>query len=121
MINIYIYILNFLFCLAICRENSNKHAGEGQKSLRRATSIIGMAPDIDKSTWSQAEIEKYGLGTGNVWHRIFVTSMASKIFFLIYIYIYFKFIYIFLIFYYDQILHYHYFFFVFLCLSYISL
>ena len=48
----------------IVRENSAKHAGEGEKSLRRATSIIGMAPDIDPATWDHSEIEKYGLGKG---------------------------------------------------------
>lgn len=46
-----------------CRENS-AHAGEGQKSLRRGTSVIGMAPDIDPATWDHSEIDKYGLGKG---------------------------------------------------------
>lgn len=45
-----------------CRENSPTHAGEGQKSLRRSTSVIGMAPDIDPSTWDHSELERYGLG-----------------------------------------------------------
>lgn len=40
------------------------HAGEGQRSLRRATSVIGMAPDVDPSTWDHSEIERYGLGKG---------------------------------------------------------
>eukprot|EP01031_Cornospumella_fuschlensis_P023507 gene23507-28513_t len=38
------------------------HAGEGQKSLRRATAVIGMAPDVDPKTWDHSEIDKYGLG-----------------------------------------------------------
>ena len=44
------------------RENSPTHAGEGQKSLRRSTSVIGMAPDIDPATWDHSELERYGLG-----------------------------------------------------------
>ena len=46
------------------RENSAQHAGEMKKSQRRSTSIIGMAPDIDPSTWDHREEEKYGLGKG---------------------------------------------------------
>ncbi len=38
------------------------HKGEGQRSLKRATSIIGMAPDVDPSAWDHSEIDKYGLG-----------------------------------------------------------
>ncbi len=43
-------------------ENSQLHKGEGQKSLRRATSVIGMAPDIDERTFDHRELDKYGLG-----------------------------------------------------------
>lgn len=35
----------------------------GQKSLKRATSVIGMAPDIDPASWDHSEIDRYGLGT----------------------------------------------------------
>ena len=49
-----------------CRENSPTHAGEGQKSLRRGTAVIGMAPDLDPMTWDHSEIEKYGLGSGKL-------------------------------------------------------
>lgn len=45
------------------RENRG-HAGEGQKSLKRATAVIGMAPDLDPNSWDHSELEKYGLGTG---------------------------------------------------------
>ena len=45
-------------------ENSQKHRGEGQRSLARSMSIIKMAPDIDPSAWDHTEEEKYGLGTG---------------------------------------------------------
>ena len=51
------------------RENSAKHAGEGQKSLRRGTAIIGMAPDLDPQSWDHSEIDKYGLGTGETFCR----------------------------------------------------
>ena len=46
------------------RENSESHKGEGQRSLRRATALIGMAPGLDPSTYDQAEIERYGVGQG---------------------------------------------------------
>jgi hypothetical protein len=38
------------------------HKGEGQRSLKRATSVIGMAPDVDPASWDHSEIDKYGLG-----------------------------------------------------------
>ena len=40
-------------------ENSKAHKGEGQRSLRRATSVIGMAPGIDATTWDHSELDKY--------------------------------------------------------------
>lgn len=43
-------------------DNSNKHQGEGSKSLRRAMSIIKLNPNIDPSTWDHTEEERYGLG-----------------------------------------------------------
>ena len=44
-------------------ENSGKHKGEGQKSLKRSMAIIGMAPDIDPALWNHEEEGRYGLGT----------------------------------------------------------
>eukprot|EP01033_Poteriospumella_lacustris_P021357 gene21357-15837_t len=41
---------------------NTKFAGTGQKSLKRATSIIGMAPDIDPASWDHEEMDRYGLG-----------------------------------------------------------
>jgi hypothetical protein len=49
----------------ITRENSG-HGGAGDRSLRRATAVIGMAPDIDPATWDHREIDRYGLGSGKV-------------------------------------------------------
>lgn len=46
------------------RENSN-HAGDGQKSLKRATGIIQMSQNPNDQDWDHREIEKYGLGTGH--------------------------------------------------------
>jgi hypothetical protein len=43
-------------------ENSEKHKGEAQKSLKRALAVIGMAPDLDPSTWDHRQINKYGIG-----------------------------------------------------------
>lgn len=47
----------------ITRENSG-HGGAGDRSLRRATAVIGMAPDINPATWDHREIDRYGLGSG---------------------------------------------------------
>ena len=44
------------------RENTG-HAGMGQNSLKRGTAVIGMAPDLDPTTWDHSELERYGLGT----------------------------------------------------------
>jgi [Skp1-protein]-hydroxyproline N-acetylglucosaminyltransferase len=41
---------------------NNAHAGEGVKSLKRATAIIGMARDLDPNSWDHTEEDKYGLG-----------------------------------------------------------
>jgi hypothetical protein len=46
------------------RENNNKLVGEGEKSLKRAVSVIHMASDIGESTWDHREIVRYGLGKG---------------------------------------------------------
>jgi len=50
-------------CCALCREN-NKYAGMGERSMRRNTAVIGMAPDLDPATWDHSELDKYGLGKG---------------------------------------------------------
>ena len=43
-------------------EHSEAHKGEGQKSLRRATAVIGMAPDLDPTTYNHEELDRYGIG-----------------------------------------------------------
>jgi len=43
---------------------NNKYAGAGQKSIKRATAIIGMAPDLDASSYDHTDENKYGLGKG---------------------------------------------------------
>lgn len=43
-------------------EHSEAHKGEGQKSLRRATALIGMAPDLDPTSYEHAESDRYGVG-----------------------------------------------------------
>jgi len=45
-------------------ENSPKHKGEGQKSLRRSMAIIKMSPDLDPESWDHSEETKYGIGKG---------------------------------------------------------
>lgn len=54
---------------------NNRHAGEGQKSIRRGVAIVGMAPDLDPSSWDASELDKYGLGTGKV-VLLFICSMS---------------------------------------------
>ena len=46
------------------REHSDAHKGEAKKSLLRATALIGMAPDIDPSTYDHSETDRYGTGKG---------------------------------------------------------
>ena len=57
------------------------HRGEGQRSLRRATSVIGMAPDVDPSTWDHSEIDKYGLGkvrSLDLFYKIFSIDVKNR-------------------------------------------
>jgi len=44
-------------------EAGGKKKGEGQRSLKRLTSLIKMSTDIDPSEWDHVNEEKYGLGT----------------------------------------------------------
>eukprot|EP01042_Synura_sphagnicola_P007995 gene7995-10236_t len=44
-------------------ENSDKHRGEGQRSLARSMSIIKMSPDIQADAWDHTDEDRYGLGT----------------------------------------------------------
>jgi hypothetical protein len=65
----------------VCRENSQKHKGEGQKSLRRATGIIGMAPDVDPTTWDHTEEKRYGLGDVrplSLFYKIFLIDPVAR-------------------------------------------
>jgi hypothetical protein len=47
-------------------ENSIKHQGQMQKSLKRLVSIIKMAEDIPPEDWDHTEADRYGLGTGSL-------------------------------------------------------
>lgn len=58
------------------------HAGEGGKSLRRATSVIGMAPDIDASTWDHSELDRYGLGNErdvSLFYKLFLIDPQKRL------------------------------------------
>ena len=62
-------------------ENSNAHVGEGQRSLRRGTAVIGMAPDIDPSTYDHSELDKYGLGTvrtTDLFYKVFLINVHAR-------------------------------------------
>ena len=58
------------------RENS-KYAGQGQKSLKRATAIIGMAPDLPADSWDHSEETRYGIGNGTTISRYLVYCLSS--------------------------------------------
>lgn len=67
--------------MGVNRENGNKYGGMEQKSLRRATGIIGMAPDVDPSTWDHSEIERYGLGTArplSLFYKLFLIDPLKR-------------------------------------------
>ena len=58
--------INILICFCFFRRENNKYAGAGQKSIKRATAIIGMAPDLDASSYDHTDENKYGLGKGMI-------------------------------------------------------
>lgn len=81
MIGYEIFDLNIISLIATSRENSVQHKGEGQKSLRRATSIIGMAPDVDPSSWDHTDESRYGLGTVRTkeeFYRLFLIDPVAR-------------------------------------------
>jgi len=62
-------------------ENSESHKGEGQKSLRRSMAVVGMAPDIDPSTYDHSESEKYGLGNVrelSLFYKLFLIDPLAR-------------------------------------------
>ncbi len=62
-------------------ENSGKHRGEGQKSLKRSMAIIGMAPDIQDDLWDHTEQNKYGLGNKrdvNLFYKLFLIDTHER-------------------------------------------
>lgn len=66
--------------MLLLRENTG-HAGEGQKSLRRATAIIGMAPDLDPATWDHREQDRYGLGSVrslDLFYKLFMIDTNAR-------------------------------------------
>ena len=62
------------------RENTG-HAGMGQKSLKRGTAVIGMAPDIDAAAWDHSELDRYGLGsvrTVDLFYKLFLIDVKAR-------------------------------------------
>jgi hypothetical protein len=62
-------------------ENSQAHKGEGQKSLRRATAVIGMAPDLDPTTYNHEELDRYGIGkvrSLDLFYKIFLIDTQAR-------------------------------------------
>ncbi len=61
--------------------NSEDHIGEGVKSLKRATAIIGMARDLDSNTWDHTEADRYGIGTSRAlddFYKIFLINPITR-------------------------------------------
>lgn len=61
-------------------ENRNRAAGDGQKSLKRLTGLIGMAPNI-ADDYDKTEAEKYGLGDVrpvSEFYRLFLVDVVDK-------------------------------------------
>jgi hypothetical protein len=53
----------------------------GQRSLKRALSVIGMSPDINASQWDQRELGKYGLGmerTTKLFYDLFLINPTTR-------------------------------------------
>jgi len=53
----------------------------GQKSLKRATAVIGMAPDMDESVWDHSELERYGLGkerSKELFYKLFLINTRAR-------------------------------------------
>jgi hypothetical protein len=53
----------------------------GQKSLKRGTAVIGMAPDLDPASWDHSELERYGLGSVrsvDLFYRLFLIDVKAR-------------------------------------------
>ena len=63
-------------------ENTDRHAGEGQKSLKRATYIIGMAPaSLDKTSFDHTEENVYGIGkvrSLDLFYKLFLIDRQAR-------------------------------------------
>ena len=62
-------------------EHSEAHKGEGQKSLRRATAVIGMAPDLDPTTYNHEELDRYGIGKVrklDLFYKLFLIDAQNR-------------------------------------------
>ena len=68
------------WCTESCRENKG-HAGMGQKSLKRATAVIGMAPDLSPADWDHSDLERYGLGSvrsKELFYKLFLIDVHQR-------------------------------------------
>jgi hypothetical protein len=60
---------------------NTKHAGEGKKSLLRATSVIHLAEDIDAASWDHSELDRYGIGTDRdykLFYKLFLIDVQAR-------------------------------------------
>jgi len=57
------------------------HQGWGQKSLKRGTAVIGMAPDMDPADWDHSELDRYGLGpvrNVTLFYKLFLIDVHAR-------------------------------------------
>jgi hypothetical protein len=53
----------------------------GQNSLKRATAVIGMAPDLDPACWDHSELQRYGLGSvrsTQLFYKLFLIDVNAR-------------------------------------------
>lgn len=49
--------------------------------MKRATAIIGMAPDLDPNSWDHSELKRYGLGTVrdlSLFYKLFLINAKER-------------------------------------------
>jgi hypothetical protein len=67
--------------VALFWENSQKHKGEAQKSLKRSMALIDMAPDIPADAWNHDEVDRYGLGevrSTDLFYKLFLIDTRNR-------------------------------------------
>ena len=61
-------------------EHAAAHAGQGERSLRRALAAIGMAPGTDPASYPHTALRRYGIGHVrplNMFYRLFLVDPST--------------------------------------------